>query len=764
MHKFRLSIILLLLTSSLSIACGYYPYGEDIRFSLLKPRTVFPGEENRFFYTSNLFYGDYEFLGESINHFDENLSLWETYLKNKVDKTSIFEAVYQSSVDDLKNTGSNNAMIQLLQKPENKAILDYLIFAVQCSDYNGSFNDSWERSHKDSKKARMRMIKKAMKYASKQKDEQLKKRYAHLAIRLAFYKGDSDLVNDIYKKFFANNESLNTLDLWALHFKIQVTNSSPERNIDVARVFTHSKEKRFSIHQFYDNAFNFEYIYSIAKTNEDRAALIYFKSSVSLDRSLKYIKLFAENSTDEALLSELVLREINKIEDWVLTPYYSQFEPSTPLNWDYESDSKQLNERMENDRKYALEFSNWMKTTKVKFSWWNSFQLHSQFIAQDFKGLSEKITAEIKLRAENDEQVKFLNRLFVLTKVASKEDVYLSDKRVQKTILEEAENASNQFLFALARELEYADNSTDAACLYAYVNKVGEWDEGAFWKTKERHQSLNSDIYYEYFTYLDVAYSIEQMNDLIDYLKTNTRKSEFRAWMDAEIMTEFTRLYDLVGTKYFRKNQLEKALEAFLKVDKSMWTSDSYYYKQFLDEDPFINNFYARGVEPQYDSKRSYTKPQIVKKMLDLRRTYETETGDKKAMAAYLLANGYRNMSQYGNAWMMRRYYWSSVAYRTGIEDDDEYFECNLAQKYYMLAHKASKTSKFSVLALRMAGKCEEFKLYHQADSYLSDEEFQDLYSSNSIYEELKRKYPEDYDLVVSNCDALQGYFDAGVY
>ena len=152
MKKFHLSIVLFLLFNSFVYGCGYYPYGEDIRFNLLKPTKVFPEAENSFFYTSNQFYGEYEFTGESQFHYDENLTLWASYLNNKVDKSSIFEAVYRSSISDLKNSGSKNAMIQLLQRKKNKVIQNYLIFAIQCSEFNSPFDDPWERNQKNSQK------------------------------------------------------------------------------------------------------------------------------------------------------------------------------------------------------------------------------------------------------------------------------------------------------------------------------------------------------------------------------------------------------------------------------------------------------------------------------------------------------------------------------------------------------------------------------------------------------------------------------------
>lgn len=764
MQKFLVSIVLCLLVKSMAVACGFYPYGEDIRFNLLKPESVFPGVHNKFYYTSDEYYGIHEFEGVTQNHYDENLTLWAELMDHKVDKKSIFDAVYSSSVQDIKDRSSKNKFIQLLQLKENKAIRNYLIFAIECSNFNSPYDDPWERNVNDSQKKRSKMIKKALKLASKEKNTQLIKRYAHLAIRMAHYNGDDVQVEEIYNRFFSSTNEFDALDLWALHFRVQHMESSPERNVLVARVFAYSHEKRFAVHQFYDNSLDFDFVYSEAKSTSDKAALAYLQASIQMDHSMKYIQLFAKNSTNDALLTELALREINKLEDWIYTPYYSNFSPSTPLNWDYEDDREELTQRIKLDRNYAHQLSQWMQSKKVDMSWWTTLQSYAQWMAQDYSGLSKQLDAARRIKSKNDEETWLLDQLYSLTKIASKEDAALNDIDVQQILLKADEKGQNVFIFAMARELEYAGNTTDAACLLAHVNKSGDWNETAYWKTKERHHSLHSDIYYEYFTYMDVAYSIDEVNQLIAHLTTNARKTSFRAWLDSEISKETTRLHDLVGTKYFRKNQLQKALEAFKKVDDTLWTSDFYYYKDYLNEDPFTNNFYSPGVQPEHDGERSYTKPELVERMLELIARYESSTGNKKAMAAYLLANAYRNMSQYGNAWMMRRYFWSSNAYETGLEDDDEYYQCNLAKKYYLLAHKASKSSKFAVLALRMAGKCESYKLLREVDSYyLSPEEYGELFHANAFYKEIKHNYPEDYERVVSNCDALQGYFEEGL-
>lgn len=53
----------------------------------------------------------------------------------------------------------------------------------------------------------------------------------------------------------------------------------------------------------------------------------------------------------------MLLREINKIEDWIFTPYYTMFSPSIQTNYWYDAESvfslKNIQKRVAKDRKYA---------------------------------------------------------------------------------------------------------------------------------------------------------------------------------------------------------------------------------------------------------------------------------------------------------------------------------------------------------------------------------------------------------------------------
>lgn len=763
MKKFLLSILIIVINHHSLLACGYYPYGEDIRINLLKPTMVFPNGNNPFFYTSNQFYSE----GVEAIDFDvyesENVELWYIFLNKEVSKQDIYEGVYVDEISELKNRNSNYNFVSHLFKIGREDILDYLIFAKSCSYLNSWESDPWEREEKSLQLQRKKKLKKAIRLAKKSKDVELQRRYAHLAIRLAFYNWDEKSVRKIYEDYFSSNRKKDAIDYWALHFKLHFDQSGVERNIQIANVFANSKEKRFSVHRLFDKSISFETMLANASTNKEMAAICYLYGSITMEKGLVYLKQLQLYDPNSPHLTELIVREINKMEDWILTPYYSNFEPSTPFSWDGpESSPNLMHQKVTDDRIYATEFSRWLSSidakTQLNNEWFTTFVFYSNFLSGN-KNLATTQFQELAKKGFNDDNLDlFHDKMAPIIAVIGDLDPKLDKNNTRASLLRLDDN-DNQYLFALARELEMKGNKDLAACLLAKLSE-GENAYSMAWKTSKRHFSVYQDFYYEYFTYLDVAYSVEELNEVIEFVESKVNpSSEFEKWLMSEISKEPTRLYDLLATKHLRADNLEEAKVAYLKVDPAVWQAEAYQYNVYLDEDPFINNFFQRGILPEEDSKRSFTKPEIVAKLIELKAAVANTTGDRQAKAAYKVANCYRNMSYYGNSWMMRRYFWSGNMHKSGIEDDPEYFGCIEAKRYYLIASKSAKTKKFAALALRMAGECEGYRLLSEVDFYGDSEEYDKLFASNTIYKELRNKFPEDYEPLTSNCDRLVEYY-----
>jgi len=769
-RKHCVLVLLLLTVNFSSFACGFYPYGDDVRFCFLKPKMVFPKSNDWFFYSNRDYYNrDFDFDSYSKEQLLENTVLWATTYNGQFSNDDIYEAVYKASAAQLKNAKDSNPFIQELNKKEHLADRDYLLFAKTVAAYNYNVNDDWEEESASDIKKRKKYVSKALKLAKSTPTEMLKRRYAHLALRLAFYAEDENKVRSIYNDYFDVPEFRDAIDCWALSFKLQFDDYSVERSIAAARVFLYSSEKRFSVHEFFGLNIPLDEILQQTKNTEEAIAVHYTAACLNDGHALDRIESIAKLNPSHPCLEFLTLREVNKFEDWVLTTQYTYFDL-----WDYyyyeDSYNPSISSQLESieaglvsNRKNAGYLVDIMEKYQLKMNHEQLYRQYLRFIARDFTGLSTEIKKDVTTDKANDRISLFRKRLYTLTRIANDEDPNLEDKLVQETLL--SSDYNSQFYLAVGRELERHGHKSLAALVLSKVNQQPDTDDderyyGAFWKTPKHHRSLESDYYYEYFTYIDVMYSPSDIQGLIFYLDNEPETSEFDKWLCKDVRKERTRLFDLLGTMYMRKNDLNSALSAFEQVDDTLWTSEHYAYKTYIHDDPFNNDFYWKTDYRHLDEvKQKYTKPEIIKELLKQLELVKNSTGNKKAKAAYRVANCYRNMSFYGNAWMMRRYFWTISANETGLEDDEEYFHCKQAQKYYKIAFEHASSKDFKMLALRMQGLCVEYDMSYDINPYyMSYEETQAVNKLNPCYKQLRKEYGGDYEW--SNCDRYQTYFE----
>lgn len=760
-------LVLAVLSLTKLNACGpFYPEGESVRFSLFNDFSFYSNLYQKYSYSQYYYNSNSLINSEQAYLFDENVNLWFQYLNEKVDKKSIYEGLYLSSKRNVNRKKSGNLFIRELNKSENSALLSYLNFAKKCENFNGiMYEYSWEKVETNSSKNATKAIKKALVLSQNIDNTFLKDRYAYLAIRMAYYNHEFARVQSIFENHFEKSTDKNAIYYWALHFKTLSRKNSPRNNVDVANVFCNSIEKRDACTQSFDKRISIEKML-YATTNDIEKANVYsYLTAIKSDFALKNLKKIYELNPNAEALPFLVEREINKIEDWILTPYYSNFNNSiSDANyysgyWMEEALFKVQDERVKKDRAYAEQLALWMQQTKFKSSSWKLLENYALFIAG-----KKDLTQNIKLIAcENDNENRFKEMLLALDVVQSAEKPNLENEFVQNILMKEVKTGNNKFVFALARELEFKKNTTDAAYLFSKLNNNIDYYDGetneVYWRPNGVQSSWFLNYYYDYFLYLNDAYSTDEMNDLISDIKNmNKQSSDFEQWKKQNLSKEIDRLFDLLGTKFIREDKLNNALNAFEKVNDTLWKSDNYPFKTYLNGNPFYTNFYQEHNKSAMDTIR-YTKESITRKLIDLKSDFETNSGNKKAYAAFHIANCYFNMTQYGNSWMMRRYAWSQNFLESPLVDNFEFFECNLAKKYYLEAYSSATNKKFKALSLRMAGRCESYKMAFKTRNDFDLE--QRNTPVNSYYFKLKNQFPEHYDELMSNCESFTPYYNS---
>ena len=766
----NLILVLIILSITKLNACGpYYPEGESVRFSLFNGFSFYGNLYQKYRYSQH-YYSENKLLNTPEAYlYDENVNLWFQYMNGKIDKKSIYDGLYLSNNRSIKKRKSGNLFIREMNKSENLELREYLKFAKKCEAYNGSigYEYSWEKEEKATDKNAIKAIKKSLDLSQKTNSSFLKERYSYLALRMSYYNDQNWRVKSIFENYFEKN-NITPIYYWASHFKTLASKNSPRNNVDVANVFCNSIEKRDACTQSFDSKIPVEKMLYASSNNEEKANVYCYLTATKTDFALENLKKIHQLNPESKTLLFLVEREINKIEDWILTPHYSNFNNSIGSAnyysgyWMEEELFKVQNERIEKDRAYAEKLASWMKQTKFQSSSWELLENYAFFMS----GKRNLATTLNSIQPANEEEKRFKEMLLSLDNVHSSENPDLKNTLVQETLQKEASLNHNKFVFAIARELEFKKNTTDAAYLFSKLNNSEIYYEDeyydelkdVYWRPNGVQSSWFLNYYYDYFLYLNDAYSTDEMNDLIsDIKKPVSQNSDFDQWKKETLSKEIDRLYDLLGTKFIREDKLNAALNAFEKVKDTLWKSEYYPFKTYLNSNPFYTNFYLEHSKTPMDTV-VFTKESITRKLINLKSDFQTSSGNKKAYAAFHIANCYFNMTQYGNSWMMRRYAWSQNFLESPLVDNFEFFECRLAKKYYLEAYNSASSKQYKALSLRMAGRCEKYKL--QFDNRNNDVEYgNNKQFVNSYYIKLKNQFPEHYDELMSNCESFTPYY-----
>jgi hypothetical protein len=765
-----------------AFSCGaWYPDGESVRYSIFAGMPSFYPSFRLFEYeNSSSYYDDRDLNCQSIE--DENLRLWHDYFHGKVDVSSLNEAIYYLSYSQIKEGKHPNKLVQLLRKPAYQDAKNYLLFAKNMSKYStGTSLDPWEKEEVKLKRSINASISLACTKARKSKSVELKKRYAHLAIRVAYYAHQLQKVKRIYQSFFAGKKSKTAIDYWAMHFRYNLDKVNDESIIHRAEVFRHSNDKKLATYLNFKVIPQKEVAHAIntSKKAEEKANILALSMVQKLDPALENLKELHQLDPHNPAFEFLVQREITKIEDWILTPYYTEFSPAVVrYNWenDYGEWDGQSNYekalilgRRTFDLSYARRLAEFIDQVKsVHGVNMKLFSFYAHWLAGEKISLSELKSLPT---TGYTEQLKY--RIYTLAN-ARDGKTNLDDPLSQSCLKNEVMKDNSRFVFSVARELEFRGNKLDAAYLFASLNKSPmheyDWSSGAYWQIKHGKNASNHGYYSDYFFYIDDAYSLSEIRLVYeDLLRPTAGKSSFDTWKKSYLLRQKDRVADLIGTKYIRLNQFDKALDYFEQVNDSLWKSNAYPYKTFLDANPFYTNFYQEHQRSKADSIH-FTKTTMVREFLRLRACYDRSKGDLKAKYAFYMGNFCFNLTQYGNSWLMRRYAWSNYFIATNFPDQFEYYQCNLAKSYYMKAYKNAKKKEFKALCLRMAGRCEKYRInansqYNPDAEYGYNEiayegNYDDwIFAQNRYYQKLKKEFPDQYDDLLSNCYSFKRYY-----
>lgn len=750
--KKRLLIAFILLFSShiRLFSCSYYPFGEDIRFSLFSSNLANENDLNSLFYSANFlnYYSQNELSGPQ-----ENLNEWYVFFDGKFERDVIDEVIYRSNYLTYSSYLKDNELYRYLIANSDSETGMYLLFAKKTEHI--LLTDTWSDEEIDQAEAELALTY-ALAASKNATNELLKLRYAYQGIVLAYYLKKNDTVNLIYDDYIVPLNSNSVIASWALFYKASINENSLERYLTYAVIFEKSRAKNeFIFKAFPSDIEEQNEVLSLAKTDEEKAAVLSLMAFKNPTRAIDQLDEIVKLNPSSSLLDILLVREINKMEDWFYTDRYTGFGTGIDFRW-WEEKSEEfrfLDEtNFESDKRYLKKV---FKTTEELLhknvienkSLWNLSLTYMAYMLEDKTEFNKQIAlieqdsldrvqlGELKtieilglVRFEHEWKKSFQDQLFQSLRGLDK----------FKTDLYNYDRFRGQLMMAISRKYLEKGEVGLAALFEAQV------DGG----TSEEYEDWDSKAY-QCFNLLNENANSDDMDAFFE-LWNNPEKSELEAFLFADLEPFRWRLTDLWGTTYFREDKLEKALEIYETIPAYVWyTTDydlHYRYADMLDCNPFETRF-SHNYHDE-DKTHTYTKPAFIKEILRLK--YAVKHSAKGRSYNYvLLGNAYFNMSEGGNAWYMTEYRWGSGSHSGSSNTNPDYFTADRALNYYKLAEKSSRDKAFAAFCYRLQYKCLQSKCAYLEDSRLLD----------NFMENMKDKYPK-YAEELYDCDYFEYYFE----
>lgn len=778
-------------------ACYWWPDADSYRISLFDPRTDGQKSREAFHFQIRFLNGDADQLGYALQAEGRqaNLEEWRTYLGGNFSTRQIESLVYEygllgafegwsaAAVAEM-GEGSENALLRHLLEKEPE-VLRYLAFAQNCETVAGYRHwESGEFSNENhAKMLKLQLAAEAFLKQNPQISDFLRLRYGYQLCLLARYNNRMRDCIRLYESWVKALKTESRIRYWAmLHYAkaLDENNRPAEAAYCLAQVFGNAPEKGIRAYVGFNLA-QFDAALALAGSNEEKAWVYGIAACKNPGKALHQLKQVAALNPASPELDLLLAREINKLEDWLLTPAYTG-NPAGSQDFYWQEDEDEIaREKRRMDLNYAASVQTFvkeqLKSGKLNQpAFWQSAAAQLAFLSGEYGQALTQLQQAESASLSNPALVlqNKLIRMLCMAYLPGPTDAafeatlypqlmdFLNDKQLeslakQRQFYDETGGAvrlsqRDAVLMALASRYEQAGRQDRAGLLLSHCDKL--------WRSA-RYPIHWAGAYQDYFFYLDENANPEQLNNIL-LLMDKENKSPFEQWLCQPALTDRYRLSDLLGTLYLRQNRMVQALAAFKKLPEAYWQSGAIDYS-YLDANPFFADFYSEHAKTPGDTV-TFSKTAFVEKYLELQRLAETAP-KQRAWYRFQLANAHYNTGYWGNSWMLSQYAWTqnwqadTTARRTPGAAD--YFGLSTAIQHYHEAARLSQDSAFSALCLRMAAKCEHRQAIYQFYSSAQrgwDEQPPQV--ETPAGKRLREQFPAYSDELIEDCTSFQRYID----
>lgn len=658
----------------------------------------------------------------------DNLKEWLDYFENKptIDDLEIF--IYETTIQDLEaaleknpsNSLNNNSVFLYSERQKIIDAIEYLKFAKQCEPFVAEY-DPWNPPTKDVASMNS-LIETAVLNFNKTKCIFFKNRFAYQAIRLAHYSEQFEKTISLFKGFFKKSENKGLMYYWSLGHCAGATRSSgnsAKANVLFARVFDNcpskSRQSVLSFRYWNDSLFT-ETLKSCE--NQHDSVLVYtigaYKNSelnrtsiqtiYSLEPESKYLELLLFRAI--SILERNVL-PIKDPWDGYRTYLTSGYHYTTPLPIDsflYKTVFKIANEnRVSNSHlwNYAAGYIASLQN--------NSDQADKYFF--EAKRLCPKENLDFVKRVQIAEIICFTNSLKSIT---NKDEDILNKKL---TWLENNSNISklhsNDAFYYIMNTLAikyWAQGDTLKSHLCFGIKSSADYSGYSYDNTNVFNYKLEGNYHNEPIEKLFLL-----VKDFQDTYSTKSSVSAFEKFLFKNYSYSSQELSNILAKENICKGRFEQA-KTYLKYSNY---SDSEDNSEALYTDPFIMNINdCHDCDWKVENVTRYSLLSFTNQMLELLvKVSKEDNPNKAADYYYMLANGYYNITFFGNCWNASSYY-REFNYPAFFEGSNyAFYDCSRAEECYLKAARLTKKKEFAARCYFMAAKCEQNRYYNDVFS-----------------------------------------------
>ena len=630
-----LAVSLFLLSAQPAVACGFYE--TEAEYQAMMFRAMLPSMKcfmpylyttSSNYYTTTWYDDDFT-TDLAQNDRYRNCSEWLAVCDKSVVMQDIFDIQYRTNGERFIKSYSektlikdfqNNSFIAFLAKEENRELLDYMLFAKKMElteiysnghfenwdnsrNWYGRYSDEYRQWEDDASSKKSKLLKLAQENLNKTSSPFLRQRYAFQVCRLKYQLGKTDNILPIFNKYFGKIDSNNLMSIWTGFFT-GMSLTGEERYKFLIQAFMYSDEKKLRCVQLFDDNYN-----PALLTKSEHSMAIVMNTLRNPGRVVEQIRKAYTLDKNNQYIPFLILREVNKLEDWMMTPLFYKKYSITNTNI-LTCDKRRLYYGEYNEERYYSDFQKLraenIRTDKQYLSELKSFLMEilpqSNGEVKDFYAIS---LAHLCLLQENATEankylsmvsgkanptVKLQQKLETIWLAIKTQDIHskkfneifvdnISD--LERISSPEYDNKTMLYTLTLSLANEYLKKNDR---VYGNLMRM---------KSDRYRENYNEYIDYyssrpysliEYFDYNATPSDIDQLINLIE--KNN--KTDFEKYLCNQPLASVNVYKDLKGTIAFRNNDLPLAYQTFSSMPQEYWqASNGLFFSDYLNENPF---------------------------------------------------------------------------------------------------------------------------------------------------------------------------------